>query len=66
MKESTAQRDSFVVRITRGEEPSDWWGWVQHVGSGEEVCVRSLGELLAFIESRAALPKPGAPAARLK
>ncbi|HNS50800.1 MAG TPA: hypothetical protein PKO09_06410 [Anaerolineae bacterium] len=62
-----AQRDSFVVRIWREEGQPAWLGWVRHTRSGEEVCVRSLDELAAFIGRRAGLPpEPKAAAGRLK
>jgi hypothetical protein len=54
MERGTTRNHSFVVRIWReGEAASDWRGWVQHAGTGEETYVRDLKELLAFIERRA-------------
>lgn len=46
------QRDAFIVRIWREAGQSVWRGWVQHVRTGEEVCVGSLDALTAFIERR--------------
>lgn len=52
VEKRAAQRDAFIVRVWREEGQTNWQGWVQHVRTGEEVCVRSSGELAAFIESR--------------
>ncbi|HQI84376.1 MAG TPA: hypothetical protein PKV20_07305 [Anaerolineae bacterium] len=57
MEKATVQRDefvvrqSFVIRIWREAGQSAWRGWVRHVHTGEEVCVHSQDELIAFIES---------------
>ena len=73
--DSLAVRHSFVVRMWREEGQYAWLGSVQHVGSGVEVCVASLDELLAFIERRIGRPPQGSesvrhrrepPAARLR
>ncbi len=66
-RETAHINHSFVVRIWRKEGQADWLGWVQHVRTGEEVCVRSLDDLLTFIERRAGLPAgPRPPVAHLK
>jgi hypothetical protein len=48
----TTVRDSFVVRIWRERDRPGWQGWVQHTATGESVSVRSVDDLLAFIECR--------------
>lgn len=72
---STVVRHSFVVRLWREAGQYAWLGSVQHVGSGAEICVANLDELLTFIERRIDRPppaseavhcKPEPPAARLK
>lgn len=73
--DSLVVRHSFVVRMWREEGQYAWLGSVQHVGSGVEVCVASLDELLVFIErwigrptqdSEAVRHRPEPPAACLK
>jgi len=53
VEKTTVQREVFIVRIWREAGQSAWRGWVKHVHTGEEVCVHSQDELIAFIESRA-------------
>ena len=50
-RKSTNQ--SFILRLWREDDEEDsgiWRGWIQHVGSGEEVFVQSLADFLAFVE----------------
>jgi hypothetical protein len=44
------RRATFILRVWWDEEEPDWIGQVQQVGAGESALVRSIGELLAFIE----------------
>jgi hypothetical protein len=51
-----SQRSSFVIRIwweqsdMAAADPPAWRGWVQHTHSGEAAYVRSLEELIRFLE----------------
>ena len=47
---NTAHRDSFVLRIWREGKKRIWKGWIQHANSGESTPLRSLTDLIAFIE----------------
>jgi len=48
--EARRRSNSFVLRIWWEEEERTWRGWVQHAGTGQITYVRSLKELLAFIQ----------------
>jgi hypothetical protein len=50
---AAAGRHSFVIRIWHAAGRPGWEGWVQHARSGETASVRSVDELVAFIERRA-------------
>ncbi len=52
MAGNTARQESFIFRIWREEGQPDWRGWVQHARSGESIVIRSVAELVAFLESR--------------
>jgi hypothetical protein len=56
MTKRRVQQESFVVRVWREPDRPDWRGWVQHTRSGDSATLQSLGELIAFIESRTADP----------
>ena len=49
---SSPVRHSFVVRIWREVDHIQWRGWVQHIPTGDELLVKELDQLLAFIECR--------------
>ena len=43
---------SFILRLWREDDENGgiWRGWIQHVGSGDEVFVQNLADFLDFIE----------------
>ena len=43
---------AFILRLWYEDDENrrTWRGWIQHVGSGEEVFVQNLTNFLAFIE----------------
>lgn len=53
--ETVRRKAAFVLRIW-WEDEINWRGWMQHVGSGEEVCVQDENALLDFIRRRAEIP----------
>jgi hypothetical protein len=50
MTREITNRHSFILRIWREGGSPEWKGWVQHASSGETIQIRSLAELLTFIE----------------
>jgi hypothetical protein len=52
--EERQRHNSFVLRIWwEDQEDSGFWrGWVQHATTGEAVYVKTLDELVAFIETK--------------
>jgi len=52
MARNPTPQESFVLRIWKEPGRSDWRGWVQHTRSGESAVVRSVKELVAFLEER--------------
>lgn len=55
LTEERQHHHSFVLRIW-WEEDADvsrvWRGWIQHAATGEVVYVKTLDELLTFIEAK--------------
>lgn len=58
--DSLEQRHAFVLRLWR-EGGLHWRGWIQHVGSREQVYVRNVQDLVAFIEQQTAFAENTAP-----
>lgn len=52
MRRPAVQHESFILRIWQAVDQPSWRGWVQHTGSGESTVVRTVQELVAFIEQR--------------
>ena len=44
---------AFILRLWREDDDDDdriWRGWIQHVGTGDEIFVQNLTDFLHFIE----------------
>lgn len=46
----TAANHSFLIRIYRTGQTSDWQGWAQHTRSGEVCVFHTLDRLLEFMQ----------------
>ena len=49
MNDETPKYNSFILRIWWKQDQQRWYGWVQHVHSGQTTTIRGLDELDAFI-----------------
>ncbi len=50
MLEQYKRRDVFILRIWWEDGASVWRGWIQHISTGRFIYVRTVEELLAFIQ----------------